>query len=360
MEALRLDAVVASTWENLTYLSGVYIYTQRAIASRRSALLLPAEGDATYIFCSIEDAQIRDATWIDDLHGYREFTEDPIELLISALRQRRFHGKRVGLERRYVGADVVARIEAGAPASEYVDAAELFEQLRAIKSPDEIVVMEKAATATREAHDRAFSQAHAGETEKEVANRLLDHLFALGADETAFITVATGPNSVYTHHVAGARRIEVGDIVRTDVGGMFGGYYSDLGRTYVAGEPTVRQAENYRRLRAIQEEMLALITVGREVREIFEACRAAFVRDGLDFHMPHIGHSIGLELHEWPIIHPHEHAVLAENMILNIEPIAIDADTKELFFVEDLVQVTPDGPRLMSGTLAPAEIPVIG
>jgi Xaa-Pro aminopeptidase len=150
MEAMQLDAVVASTWENLTYLSDVYIYTQRAIPSRRSALLLPIEGDAMYIFCSIEDAQIRDSTWIDDLRGYREFSEDPIELLIDEIRRRRFHGKRVGLERRYLGADIVDRIEAGAPAPEYVDAGSFFEQLRAAKRPDELVVMEKAATATRE------------------------------------------------------------------------------------------------------------------------------------------------------------------------------------------------------------------
>ena len=360
MEDLGLDAVVASTWENLAYVSGVYIYTQRAIPSRRSALLLPGEGDPTYIFCSIEEIQLVDATWINDLRGYHEFTEDPIEILIELLREPRFAGKHIGLERRYVGADIVARIESGAPRSNYVDAALFFERMRAIKKPDEIALMEKAASATREAHVLAFAETRVGDSEKKVANRLLGHLFALGADETAFITVATGAHSIRTHHLAGETLIKSGDIVRTDVGGMFGGYYSDLGRTYVAGEPTGSQAQNYRRLRSIQEEMIALMTVDRPVREVFAACRAAFARDGLAFHMPHIGHSIGLELHEWPMIHPGEDAVLAENMILNVEPIYVDTSTSELFFVEDLIQVTAGGPRLLSGSLAPSEIPVIG
>ena len=359
MEDLRLDAVVASSWENLTYLSGVYIYTQRAIPSRQSALVLTSEGNATYIFCSIEEAQIRDTTWIDDLRGYHEFTEDPIAMLVDLLQEERLTEGRVGLELQYLPAETVTKIETGTAGPAFSDATKFFQQLRAIKSPDEIALMERAATVTRQAHELAFSETRSGDTEKAIANRLLHHLFDRGADETAFITVATGTNTLRTHHLAEERRIQQGDIVRTDVGGRFSGYYSDLGRTYVVGEPTKSQSRSYRRLRTIQEEIIAQITVGQSVRKLYEACRANFAHNELDFHMPHIGHSMGLELHEWPIIHPGEDAVLAENMLVNVEPIYVDAKTNELFFVEDLVLVTSDGPRLLSGNLAPTEIPVI-
>ena len=351
--------MVASSWENLTYLSGVYVYTQRALRARRSALLLTSDGDATYIYCSIEEAQIRDATWIEDLRGYVEFAEDPIDMLIDVLRQDRFQGKRIGVERQYLGSDIVGRIEAATPAAVYVDALEIFQRMRAVKRPGEIALLAEAASATRRAHDLAFSEARPGDSEKVIANGLLEHLFGLGVDEMPFITVATGVNTLRTHHLAGETRIRPGDIVRTDVGGRFSGYYSDLGRTYVVGEPTTSQAASYSRLRRIQEEVIGLLTIGRPVREVFAACRAKFDRDGLTFHMPHIGHNIGLELHEWPVVHPGEDAVLAENMVFNIEPIFVDTATSELFFVEDLVQVTKDGPRLLSGGLAPEEIPVI-
>ena len=62
MNELDLDAVVATGWDNLTHLSGAYVYTQRAIPTRRSALLLTRDGDATYIYCGIEDTLVRDQT----------------------------------------------------------------------------------------------------------------------------------------------------------------------------------------------------------------------------------------------------------------------------------------------------------
>ena len=359
MNELDLDAVVATSWDNLTHLSGAYVYTQRAIPTRRSALLLTRDGKATYIFCGIEDSLVRDQTWVEDLRGYHEFAEDPTDMLISLLHEKNLGGKRIGLERQFLGADLVSRIERGGSNATYVDNFDFFKRLRVIKTPAEIALMQKAATATRKAHDATFAAAKPGDTEKELANNLLHHLFQLGADETAFITVATGSNTTRAHHLADDTRIEPGQLVRTDMGGFFNGYFSDLGRTYVVGEPTKSQAEGYRKLRQLQEEVISHVTVGRRVSELFEICRKAFAREGLNFHMPHIGHSIGLELHEWPVIHPAEHAVIEENMIFNIEPVYVDEKTSELFFVEDLVCVTKDGPRLLTGGLAPPEIPVI-
>jgi Xaa-Pro aminopeptidase len=358
MPRFGLDAVVATSYENLTYLSGAYIFTQRTIPTRMSAILLTADGDATYIFCSIEEIQIRDYTWIQDLRGYREFAEDPMDMLAAVLREKKLDGKRVGLERRFLGADHVAKLEREGARATYVDTSEYFKTLRMIKTPAEIALLERAATTTRKAVEAAFAAARPGDTEKKVANNIVHHLFDQGCDETAFITLATAKNGSRAHHLPDATPLEAGHVVRTDLGGFFTGYYSDLARTYVVGEPTREQADTYRKLRRIYDEIIGQMTVGRPINELYETCRKGFEREGLAFFMPHIGHSIGVELHEAPMVEPKEKTVLQENMVFNIEPFFRDR-LGQGYHVEDLILITATGPRILSGRLAPDELPVV-
>ena len=74
--------------------------------------------------------------------------------------------------------------------------------------------------------------------------------------------------------------------------------------------------------------------------------------------MPHIGHSIGLDLHEHPMIHPANDDVLQANMVLMLEPVAF---TDENFFhTEDMVVVTETGREIVSRSRDWAEPLIIG
>nr|WP_283806982.1 M24 family metallopeptidase [Bradyrhizobium elkanii] len=86
----------------------------------------------------------------------------------------------------------------------------------------------------------------------------------------------------------------------------------------------------------------------------------AELREGkLNFTMPHIGHSLGVELHETPMIRPGEKRKLEEGMVINIEPLITDS-AGETYHLEDLFVVTGSGPRLLTQGFAPRSIPVIG
>jgi Xaa-Pro aminopeptidase len=64
--------------------------------------------------------------------------------------------------------------------------------------------------------------------------------------------------------------------------------------------------------------------------------------------MPHVGHGIGIGLHEFPILHPGNHAPLRAGMVLNVEPMFKSAARRECYHVEDLAVVTEDGFRLLT------------
>jgi Xaa-Pro aminopeptidase len=116
----------------------------------------------------------------------------------------------------------------------------------------------------------------------------------------------------------------------------------------VGGEPNQEQTRLYKGVVAGQQAAIEAIKPGIEVSRLYEACKAAFKEHEVKFHFPHIGHGMGLELHELPMIVPTSAGELSkmrleEGMVLNIEPGYFLG--KEGFHIEDLVLVTSDGYR---------------
>jgi len=97
---------------------------------------------------------------------------------------------------------------------------------------------------------------------------------------------------------------------------------------------------------------------GLLVRDLDEALRAAgrafnavkdeFKRQGLPFSMPHIGHGMGIGLHEFPMLEPGNDIKLQAGMVLNIEPMAVVESRQEAYHTEDLAEVTANGARLLT------------
>jgi Xaa-Pro aminopeptidase len=159
----------------------------------------------------------------------------------------------------------------------------------------------------------------------------------------------TGARALQAHAEAIDRALPEGDIWRIDFGGrFFDVIYSDLARTGIVGEPTEEQEDILRRLRATQDAGFNAMEPGRPASEIFEAVKAEFARQELPFFMPHIGHGLGIGLHEFPMLEPQNHAPLEAGMVLNVEPMVQFPDRNECYHTEDLAVVTPEGPRMLT------------
>jgi Xaa-Pro aminopeptidase len=87
---------------------------------------------------------------------------------------------------------------------------------------------------------------------------------------------------------------------------------------------------------------------GRRARDVFTAVKDEFKRQGLPFSMPHVGHGLGIGLHEYPMLEPGNDAVLEEGMVLNVEPLAFIEARQEAYHTEDLAEVTASGVRLLT------------
>lgn len=354
-----LDALVCMSPENFTYLAGAYITTLKTIRPRQAFALLTRRGQSRAIVCGIEEALVRVESWIADVLPYTEFRDDPIACLADTLREMGLARAIIGLDLEYVPAAAFARLQAWLPDAQFIDTTEAVAAVRAIKSPSEVAWLEKTTRQTHLAIVEALAESRLGDTDQEIANRIIKRMFDWGASGVQHFHLASGPRTPQIHNAPSPDATRISEILRLDIGGTYGAYASDVARTYSTGAPLAMHREVYRALCEVQAITIASMRPGVTAGEVFETCRSAFADRGLPCTLPHVGHSFGIEAHESPMIRPGEGTVLMPGMVINIEPLTQDGDGN-LYHTEDLVVVTEEGTRLLTHGLAPRDIPVLG
>lgn len=355
----NLDAVVAMSQENVYYTSGALIQTQKDIRDRLGITVFPLDGDPAMIVCNIEESFTREWTWIKDVRAYIEFRESPIAFLANVLKERGLSGKRIGLEKNYLPASFYEDLVGQMPETSFINCEEVLVEMRMIKSREEVDLLERTTRGTVKAIEKAFAESHPGDTERQVMDRIAINIINAGAVNLPFLIVATGKKGAQAHPIADDTRLIEGETLRVDCGGLFKGYYSDVARTVAIGTPRDHQKQYYGALQRIQKKVIDHMTIGTRCRDLYSLCAEEFKKEGMAFHMPHIGHGMGLVIHEYPMISPRCDAPLEEGMIINIEPLFIDQERKFGYHIEDLIEITKGGPRVLTGTSFSLDIPSI-
>lgn len=350
MHQAGLDALVAFSMENVYYSSGTMLLTQRSIPTRLAMTVWRPDGGATMIVCSIEEVQVRAESWIKDVRTYTEFVESPIAALTRLLTEMNLLRGRIGLEMRYLAAAYFRELAGLVPNAQFVDGDTIFDRARVIKSPEEIELMRRGASATDNAIRIAFESAQIGTSELSMSTMMGNQLLKTGADGVAFVVMTTGENSRLAHPQPSANQIRPRDVVRTDFGGYYGsyygGYYSDIARTAVAGRPDDKQGDAYKQLFEVHDLILRNVKPGVRACDLFELCRKSFADRGLTFRSPHIGHNIGISVHENPMLNPQTTEELRPGMVMAIEPVHIRDGF--IYHIEDEIVVTESGHELLT------------
>jgi Xaa-Pro aminopeptidase len=244
--------------------------------------------------------------------------------------------------------------ELGVKADPY-DVASTVAQMRLIKSSGEIRAIEGAVRASMAAHQAAWRVLRPGLAEYEVFAEMSRAMILLGALRPAYPPiVASGPNATTLHYVSLTRKIEPGELVLMDVGGDFGGYAADLTRTVPAdGRFTKRQREVYGWVLEAQQKAIAAARPGAALTgpgSLTELVENHFEskQKGLSRYFRHsVGHFIGLDVHDPnPLSTP-----LAEGMVITIEPGLYLPEEGLGIRIEDMLQITKDGARVLSAAL---------
>ncbi len=342
----RLDALIAASPWNVKYCSGTAFFTQRTIPERLGLVAMMPGKEPVFIYCTIEDEHARGESWIQELRGYTEFAERPIDILADVLREHGAGSGRIGIEKRFLVTKNYEELRQALPEAEIVDADPIFDRMRAIKTPGEIEFLAQAAMWTDEAIRDAWEHAQVGETEREIGDRMIAGTRSHGASGVVHLVLATGPNARKAHAEPGETRLEPGGVLRTDFGVFWGQYVSDLARTAFVHPVDPRQIDTYKSLESVHQTVIAAMKPGARACDLYYLCRDECRRRGLTFNMPHVGHSIGLGVHEQPMLHPYDETPLEVGMVMMLEPLVVESDG--LYAVEDMIEVTEAGPRIRS------------
>jgi Xaa-Pro aminopeptidase len=177
---------------------------------------------------------------------------------------------------------------------------------RRVKSPRELALMQEASAIAEALTEVAIDAVRPGVREYEVCAEAMRELYRCGGEMAHLATpfVASGEHMSPPHRFSTDKFIREGDLVFIDIGAMYNGYFSDLGRTIICGRPSRRQQEIYTAVFNALEAARNAMRVGNTNDDVAEAVLAEGRASGLgeNFLSLFIGHGIGIGSNEPPYV----------------------------------------------------------
>jgi Xaa-Pro aminopeptidase len=361
-----MDAMVVTAPDDTFYLSGAFIMTQELIPDRVGVVLVTRGSQPLFIVSRMEEVlakrwsrlnDVRTYTYVE--HGDTVGEDTPMSIVIEHLRAKGHSRGTIGVQMRHLAAGWLTILAQGLPEARFVDGGSLLTEVQQVKSPAEVQRLSAAARATKAAVHEAFGSASAGWTEKRLANRIATNMLNTGADLVSYVLLASGEHGSMSHWMPDSSVVRPGDLVRVDVMGRYAGYCSDYAWTAVAGEPSPDQARIFQAVVRTHKQVVDAVRPRLPAKELYLVAKRSMENQGLPFRSLHIGHGLGVHLHERPMIGPLASDVLEVGMTLNLEIFYRD-DVNAGYHVEDLVLVTQEGHDVITGPIVGEELPRLG
>ena len=233
--------------------------------------------------------------------------------------------------------------------SDMVETNGMIEKLRMIKDSDEIACIEKACEITDDCFEYLKKFIKIGMTEKEIALEIYNYFIKHGADGLAFDTiVASGTNSSKPHAIPTDKRIEYGDVIVIDFGAKYNGYCADMTRTIFVGEVSKEAEKLYNFLLDVQADGTRKLVEGEDTRTIAKSVEYELNQRNCTL-IHALGHGVGIDIHEKPILSVKSSTILKNNMVVTNEPgIYIPEDIG--IRIEDTIVINDRIPRILTNS----------
>ena len=248
----------------------------------------------------------------------------------------------VGFEEKYITYATYKRYMQRYKANNLEETEGILEKQRMIKDETELEYLKKACSLTDSCFSHLINYIKIGMTEKEVAREIENYFFENGADGLSFETiVASGKNSSKPHAKTTDKKIEAGDPITIDFGCKYKGYCSDMTRTIFAGFVPEKIKPVYDLVLKNQTQTLKEMKEGSEIRILTRNVDNDFKLHGYSL-VHSLGHGVGLEIHEQPVLSLKNDNTLKANMVITNEP-GIYIPGEFGVRIEDTLQITKSG-----------------
>lgn len=345
MKENKLDAIYLNAGSNLYYFTGTKWYA----SERLVGAIITSSGHIEYFAPHFEVDTLSQFIQVKSTINSWHEHESPYQLVEQTL-------TRLGLTKGVLGIDeatpffISNGLKNVLPNFELAEAKAVTAGCRQQKSVNEILLMQTAKNMTLAVQKAAARILRVGITTKEVEHFINEAHKKVGAPNGSyFCIVLFGKDTSFPHGVKKPKSLEDGDVVLIDTGCQVEGYHSDITRTYIYGEPSVKHRQMWQIEKNAQVAAFNAARLGISCGEIDTAARNYIAESGLgpDYQTPgcphRTGHGIGLDIHEWPYLVKSDATKLKAGMCFSNEPMLVLPDEFGIR-LEDHFYMTEQGP----------------
>ena len=352
----ELDAVLAFGPDNFSYLTRTVLPFAEYYPNRGAAALLPKDGSPV-IVCPHDWSQaIHDQGWKGEVISYDENAAVGAEALVNSLGELLaslgLYGKRIGFDASRATKATMDSLQRKMPDARWVSADEMIGELRIVKSPGEVDLIERACKQADMGIIWALMHLEGavetpGYNVAEFTERIRVHINENGASGVGLLNTAFGSDG-QAYYTPQRGWVKEGELFRMDVSAHIKGYWTNVGRMGVVGDPSPEQEAAYRDNLKLKAAALDTLKPGVACNEVFSHVAKAAKLQAVDFWKEAgIGHGVGAGHQEAPYLNLSCGTELKPGMV-----IALDVYTygprKELVHSKDVYLVTEEGNRKLS------------
>lgn len=336
MEKANLKQMIVTDPVSIFYLTGKWIHP----GERMLALYINLDGNnklfINELFPVEEDLGV-EKIWLND-------NDDAVGILAKHLDK----NSTLGVDKNWPARFLLGLMEKNAVPN-YVNGSQIIDRIRMRKDAEEIELMRISSRLNDQACERLINEISADRSEKDMAE-ILDKIYKeLGVEGYSFDPIISyGPNGADPHHGCDDSMLKEGDSIVIDIGGIKDSYCSDMTRTVFYKSVSEKYKEVYNLVLEANMKAIEIIKPGVRFCDVDLTGRKVIEDAGYGKYFTHrIGHSIGIEDHEFGDVSAVNTDILEPGMIFSVEP-GIYLPGEMGVRIEDLVVVTEDGCEVLN------------
>jgi Xaa-Pro dipeptidase len=364
MANVGLDALLLTAQEYVEWLSGFTTVSWR-LTDKAFWLVVPLDDEPIITVDKMHQTNAERTCWVDDIRLWGVGGKTNVDRLVEIFRDLKLTQATVGAElgtrlRLFMSQQDWDEIRRRLPDVKFVDAVEALGMMCFVKSPLELERLRKACDITSKSLQLTFRSMCAGMTEREVIQLMICDMLRQGADDPYYSTNRgyLGLNAGRVDQINPSpieRKLERGDLVRFDGGGIYRGYSADFIRTAVVeADPPSELIRANEACRQAMKKVLGIIKPGVTSAQIHSAVSEAIKETGYGEKWRRlmdrvsveqgdmVGHSLGFTMHEYPFITPNDHTAWETGCVGSIE-FCLGEPLSGFACLEDNWVITQDG-----------------
>ncbi len=235
-----------------------------------------------------------------------------------------------------------------------VDASQLVQKLRAVKSPAELGYVRRAGELADDAYRAALAEIRPGADEGDILAALQGAVFRGGGDFPANeVIIGSGRDALLCRYKSGRRKLDTDDQITLEWAGVYRHYHAAMMRTVLVGKPSDRHTFLHQASMDALAACEEVMRPGRAAGEVFDAYASVMDDAGLEQHrLAACGYSLGARFTpswmDWPMFYRGNDWIIEENMVFFAHMIAMDSDSGTAMTPGQTYIITKDAPVSVS------------